>query len=238
MVANSVVFVTSALLKSSYSREFITLPLALQLHEVPNALVKVVAVVLEGGLALLHWRNVVEHALQKLVHLFLLKAHHAPSLGFLLVVALDDRPQRFDRVELGGVRRHQQQLEVELLSQLCSGLRLVGGVAVEHDVALLVGLERLTDSPQKPQHRVLVGAAFDGEDGPIQAGADGAEDGLATVPVLPEDEAHGSIGVGPGVRLLLPEVEGGFIEVDEDLVLVPQLGDAHGEVVAQLGADS
>jgi hypothetical protein len=111
-------------------------------------------------------------------------------------------------------------------------------VAIEHDVALLICFERLTDSRQKSQHRFLVGTALEGKDGPIQAGADGAENSLAAIPVLPKDEAHGSIWVGPGVRLFLPKVEGGFIEVDEDLVFVPQLRYAHGEIVAQLGANS
>ena len=63
MVAHSVIFLTNALLKSSYSRECITLPQALQLHEVLNALVQVVAVVFECGVALLHRRDVVKAAL-------------------------------------------------------------------------------------------------------------------------------------------------------------------------------
>ena len=63
MVAHSVLFVTIALLNSSFSRECITLPQALQLHEVLNALVQVVAVVFECGIALLQRRNVVKAAL-------------------------------------------------------------------------------------------------------------------------------------------------------------------------------
>ena len=70
-------------------------------------------------------------------------------LGSLLEAPLDDRPQRLNRVHLGCVRGHQQQFEVQLLGLLGGLLGLVGGVPIEHDVGLLIGLESLSKLEQE-----------------------------------------------------------------------------------------
>jgi len=195
-----------------------------QLEEVLQALAEIVAIVVEGCVALHLRADIVERLLEHLDEVLLLVPDEVLALGTLLEVALDHGPEGLDRVEFGGVRGHEQEFEVELPGHLTVGDRAVGGVVVEHDVALVDRLQAAAYLDEELAERLGVGALLLAEHRPIQARAYGAYYSDAIAAVLPEDDPHGPVRACPGVRLLQPQVEGGLIEVHDDLVAVSEFG--------------
>ena len=74
----------------------------------------------------------------------------------MLHVALDNRPQRLNRVQLWTVRRHEHQLEVEVRRSFSHQLSVMRGMVVKYYIELLIEGKLLPKQIKEIQHTFLV----------------------------------------------------------------------------------
>ena len=215
------VLVTFDVLRRDPSQPSALLVLLPQLDEVVDALMDEVAVVLQGGVALHGPGDGVQALLQELLEVLLLQPQHVLTLGALLEISLDHGPEGLDRVQFGGVRGHKHELEVELPRHLPVHERLVRRVVVEHEVGAVDRLQCAAQLDQEVLEGLAISALLEREDRTIKARADGAYHSHAAAAVLAEQDPNRPARACPRVRLLQPQVEGGLVDVHEDLIPVP-----------------
>ena len=181
---------------------------------------------------MLHGRHGVEALLQQVAELRLRHFEHHVLECAPFEVPLNDGPQTFDAVEFRAVRWHEKQFDLQVDCPLTIDQCPMRGSIVDHDVKLRVANEKASSQlVQKASESLATGRLFLGKHCSVEARTDRSKDSNAFAAVLPEYNAHWPTASRPGVRLLEPEVEAGFIEVNQHLLLLDELGDFDSKVI-------
>ena len=133
----------------------------------------------------------------------------------LLHLALDDAPERFDRVQLRAVRGHEHELEVEILRQLSDFFGVVGCVVVQDHKHFFIGIPKLfTKQAKKLNNARPVGSRSLHEDRPLKTRADGAEDSDTRATELRVGPLHSAVWIGPCACAPHPHMKRRLVEID------------------------